>query len=107
MCTRNSVAILIGALVLSASFAPAPASPIPDGSDGQQGALAEPQRRLPPPPPPEHRFNRKPREQQDSWEIPRKDIPEKTRLGSFESDIVHRTVSYLVYLPPGYERIAN
>lgn len=107
MCTRKLLAVLTATLIVSAPISRVSAAPVPEGGDEAQRSLAEPQRRIPPPPPPEKRFNRKPREQQDSWEIPRKDIPEKTRLGSFESTIVHRTVSYLVYLPPGYERMAN
>src|SRR4051794_3724656 len=84
-----------------------PAAPIiPDAPAASRNG-AEPERRLPRPMPRDKQRTRESRETQDQWTIPRKDLPDKTKLASFESGIVGRSVNYLIYLPPGYERIDN
>lgn len=59
-------------------------------------------RRMPQPPPPDKQLTRPPRAE-DKWEIFAENIPAKMRLAGFESQILGRRISYLVYLPPGYE----
>lgn len=65
-------------------------------------APSQTDRRTPPPPPPDQQLKRPPRSE-DSWEIPPKDIPEKMRLVGFESNVIGRRISYLIYLPPEYD----
>ena len=60
------------------------------------------ERRTPPAPPPDKQSSRPPRDL-DKWEVPPKDIPEKMRLVGFESRTLGRRVSYVIYLPPGYD----
>jgi endo-1,4-beta-xylanase len=60
------------------------------------------QRRIPPPPAKQQ--ERKPRAEQDRWAVNYQDIPPKTRLASFESDLIKSFVNYVVYTPPDYER---
>lgn len=77
---------------------------------GMEGATAAPpttanagiERRTPPPPPPEKQLRRPPRSA-DAWEVPPKDVPAKMRLVGFESHIIGRRISYVVYLPVGYD----
>ena len=79
------------------------AAPIGVGQPGAPStAPSRTDRRTPPPPPLDKQFKRPPRSE-DAWEILPKDIPEKMRLVGFESQIIGRRISYLVYLPDGYD----
>ncbi|CAN5595139.1 hypothetical protein BH09PLA1_BH09PLA1_32530 [soil metagenome] len=64
--------------------------------------IAATDRRMPPPSPPDQQVKR-PSRSDDAWQIPPKDIPEKMRLVGFESRILGERVSYLIYLPTGYD----
>jgi endo-1,4-beta-xylanase len=101
---RRTFSIVLFVLLLAAlAVGAAPITP----DSPQSGSGGEPERRSPPPLPPEKQRTRQSRESQDMWQIPRKDIPEKMRLASFQSDITRGFVSYLVFLPPGYDRMRN
>lgn len=80
------------------------AAPIGVGPGGAATtAPAHTDRRTPTPPPPDKQIKRPPRSE-DVWEIMPKDLPEKMRLVGFESNVIGRRISYLIYLPPEYDQ---
>src|SRR5215204_3392184 len=93
--------LVISFLTISATLLHSAPTGVPTGVPSTAPAAAT-ERRMPQPPPPDKQLTRPPRAE-DKWEIFAEDIPAKMRLAGFESQILGRRISYLVYLPPGYE----
>jgi endo-1,4-beta-xylanase len=100
---RALISLLIVAVVGTSVLVAAPIQPNAPGVPAPSTApSAASDRRTPAPPPPDKQIQR-PSRDKDAWQIPPKDVPEKMRLVGFESHILNQRVSYLVYLPPGYD----
>ena len=93
--------IVIAAAAIARGGDAARAQPAGDPAAGQPAVAPPAERRTPPPPQkPRTRGSRK---DEDKWNIPRENIPERMRLVSFESQAVKQFVNYVIYLPPDYE----
>jgi len=90
-----TVSVLLLAAIADLSAAPPPAEPQPAAA----ASAAEPAR-LPAPPPAKQKAWPKVKAE---WVDPNHSDPDGMKFKTFQSKVLGQEVSYLVYLPPGYE----